>query len=401
MRVELWSGDYLPNPGGIAAHVAGLARGLARAGANPVVVVPSRRRNPFAARLRFQPGVPPVVTAGIPRRPLESSDTAYARFARRVRAHRELRLPDVLHWHTPLLESELAGVVTARLKVFTNHTSQFLEWQNEGRDPLQARRSLAAAQVVICPSLELAQATVAAGFPEARVHVVPNGVDTESFAPDVDGRAIRGELGVTHDETLFLCPRRLERKNGVRHWLGAIPLLIASTSAPVRFLLVGDYMAQDQYSERTEVIQMLKGLSGRARVSWIGSVPPARMPGYMAAADAVVLPSLMEATSIAGLEAMASGKPLIGTDVGGLPELIEPGVSGLLVPPGDSEALAAAMRRLAEDAGLRAAMGARGRVRVLQDFSWDRIARRTMDIYRSAASESAAFGACSSPPDRH
>jgi glycosyltransferase involved in cell wall biosynthesis len=89
----------------------------------------------------------------------------------------------------------------------------------------------------------------------------------------------------------------------------------------------------------------------------------------------------MEATSIAGLEAMACGRALVGTRVGGIPALIDEGVTGLLVPPRDPAALARAVNRLASDSALCARMGAAARGRVEREFSWERIAEQTTRVY--------------------
>ena len=102
---------------------------------------------------------------------------------------------------------------------------------------------------------------------------------------------------------------------------------------------------------------------------------------YYSAADFSILPSLMEATSISGLEAMASSLPLVGTRVGGIPDLIEEGKNGLLCRPADEEDLAEKIGALLE-ADLRA-LGAHSRHLVENNFAWPQIARRTVQAYES------------------
>lgn len=107
------------------------------------------------------------------------------------------------------------------------------------------------------------------------------------------------------------------------------------------------------------------------------------MPEIFRSADISVLPSLAEATSIAGLEAMASGLALVGTNVGGIPTIIYDGVTGLIVPPRDPAALAEALDSLCANSETRKAMGQAARARVEAEFSWPKIAEETRHIYEA------------------
>jgi len=119
-------------------------------------------------------------------------------------------------------------------------------------------------------------------------------------------------------------------------------------------------------------------------VIFAGSQNNDALPEFYAAADIVAIPSLKEATSIAGLEAMASACAVVATNVGGLPEIIEDGVSGLLVPPRDPEALAQAIARLSETPELRKQLGLAARARVEQKFTWEQMASETTRAYERA-----------------
>lgn len=392
MKVSLLSGDYLPNTGGIAAHVNGLAVGLHSNGHGVGVAVPAFTRHPLRRGMSVERGEGfPVLRSRVWLPPMLSRARAVRRQVERIASVPEFRDAEVVHWHTPALDGEVAVNTPAWLRVFTNHTSHFLQWVLQGENPERARRALVGADAVICPSTELAEATIAAGFEPARVHFVPNGVDVDRFSPAIDGNALRTALGIARDEVLFLCPRRLAIKNGVPYWLKAVPSVLQHVgTGAVRFLLVGDYGTEDSDSDMETVRTLLRDLPLDGRVIWSGRADPAEMPAYMAAADAVVLPSLLEATSIAGLEAMATGKPLIGTRVGGIPQIVQDGESGVLVPAADSEALAAAMLAIASDAELRARMGAAARERAVAEFSWGAVSRLTADIYAAELDAAAA-----------
>jgi glycosyltransferase involved in cell wall biosynthesis len=136
--------------------------------------------------------------------------------------------------------------------------------------------------------------------------------------------------------------------------------------------------------ERGAIEAELAALGVRAQASFAGSVPNAAMPMAYAAADIVVVPSLVEATSIAALEAMATARPVVASRVGGLPALIAPGETGYLVPPADPEQLGGAFCRLLSNPRRRVAMGEAARRRVEAEFTWQEIADRTVRIYEAA-----------------
>jgi glycosyltransferase involved in cell wall biosynthesis len=385
LRIGLLTSDFLPNSGGIAAHVAGLSTGLSRQGCRVCVIVPESAKSRTENGLLWEcnSGVT-VVRARLWNLPYLNRFTW---IRRQVSLFQKIAVQfpmDVLHWHTPLAESEVAARVEARGKVFTNHTSQFLEWVLARQNPTQAEKTLACADVVVCPSQELVDATCHSGYPRDRVMFIPNGVDASRFSPEVRGADVRSKLGFRADEVVVLCPRRLEKKNGVTFWLDSIPLILASTRLSVRFLLVGDYRGDSRYSDREAVLRKMKNLALGDRLVWVGSVHPDNMPQYFAASDIVILPSLLEATSIAALEAMSTGKPIVATRTGGLPYLVKDNISGFLVDVSDHVQLARATLKLVENESLRRQFGDQARNRVVSEFTWESIANQTLTAYHRA-----------------
>ena len=170
---------------------------------------------------------------------------------------------------------------------------------------------------------------------------------------------------------VVLLARRLVEKNGVVVFADAVTRL----KNPARIVFAGDG------AERRKVEQILRDGGCLDRCVFLGNVPNPDMPDIYRAADLSVLPSFMEATSITGLESMATGLPLVGTRVGGIPALINDEETGLLVNSHDPAALAVAMDRLIADSGLRAKMGQAARQRAADHFSWNRIAAQTVDVY--------------------
>jgi glycosyltransferase involved in cell wall biosynthesis len=121
-------------------------------------------------------------------------------------------------------------------------------------------------------------------------------------------------------------------------------------------------------------------------VAWLGYIPWRKLMDCYRRAALFVMPSYYETFGISCLEAMAFGLPVVATRAGGLPEVVEDGVTGLLVPPGDSAALADAICRLLADADLRQRLGETGRERVVANFTAERVVQETMAVYERARS---------------
>jgi glycosyltransferase involved in cell wall biosynthesis len=388
------SEDFFPAIGGIAAHVQGLSAALV--GLGHQVQVLTRRRLPpgrnvtkWGGRAFVHNGVPvtalPIIYS--PRNLLERFQLQSRFGAAAERAARRMNA-DVVTFHHYFYDPYVVRS-TRRLApaVFTNHSSQFLEEASRGED---ARSKLLTrfgfASAVIAPSLELRDATIECGYPADQVHYVPNGVDPRTFAPGRDpDLSVRREFGIPLDDVVILCARRPVPKNGVIYFAQALARLAAEGArCSVIFAGLTENPEPDELSYTTEFRAAVRALPSSITTRLLGSVANDAMPRLHAASDLAVLPSLLEATSIAGLETMASGVPLVGTTVGGIPEIVENGVSGLLVPPRDPDALSSAISHLLLNPETRRAMGRAARDRVLRDFSWEAVARRSTLVYEAA-----------------
>ena len=203
--------------------------------------------------------------------------------------------------------------------------------------------------------------------------VIYNGVETEKFAPGVRNASLRTRLGIAPDTTLFAFAGRLVGWKGMAVTLKALaePAL-RDTNA--KLLIIGDG------PQKPELQQLTSSLGLTGRVLFHDPVPHDTLPALYGAVDAGVFPSIGdEAFGITIAEAMSCGKPVIASHIGGIPEVVGSEEScGLLVPPGDVTALAQAMRRLADDAGLRTRLGATARARIERLYTWDMSARRLL-----------------------
>jgi glycosyltransferase involved in cell wall biosynthesis len=257
---------------------------------------------------------------------------AFARAARRT-----ARDADVVHAHW--LPSALAGLATGRPLVV----------QLWGSDVELAKRLpwlfgpiLRRARVVVCASTALAADAQALGARD--VVVIPSGVDLPE----------RVEPAAEPPHALYV--GRLSEEKGV--------LELAQAARDLPLVVVGD------------------GPLREALPQTVGFVPHDELGPYYERASIVVVPSRREGYGVVAREAMAYGRAVVATDVGGLPDAIEDGVTGLLVPPRDPAALRAALERLLSDADLRARLGVAARRKVADELGWEAASAATIDVYR-------------------
>jgi starch synthase len=216
-----------------------------------------------------------------------------------------------------------------------------------------------------------------------RVHVVYNGVDAEAYRPVDDPDGLRG-LGVDPDRPYALFVGRITRQKGLPH------LLAAADELPPGTGLVICAGAADTPGERQQVADAVAALrAGREGVVWIEAMlPREQLVPLISGATVFVCPSVYEPLGIVNLEAAACGTAVVASAVGGIPEVVDDGRTGLLVPydPHDTAAfeagLAARISELLTDPGRAAQMGAAGRERVLAEFGWPAVAERTVEVYR-------------------
>jgi glycosyltransferase involved in cell wall biosynthesis len=258
-----------------------------------------------------------------------------------------------------------AGRRRARIPmVATFHTSHFLtRAEKRAWKPILAR-------LVRTPDYALASseeiAAVAMGLaPGTKVEALANGVETSFF------RKVDPALPRQGERLRIVVPRRLFPKNGVEFFVRSVPLILQSLD--VEAILVGEG------PERGRLEGLAEDLGVSDRLSFLGKRAHSEMPGLLSSGDLAVIPSLMEATSVAALEAMACELPVVASNVGGLPEIVNDEV-GALFEAGNPEALAEAVVRLLSEGGL-GEKGVRARERVVAHWSNDRLAERHLEIY--------------------
>jgi len=227
---------------------------------------------------------------------------------------------------------------------------------------------------VIAISRGVGAALERGGVRPARLRIIPSGVDCVWFAPpSARARAeARVRLGLSDADIAVGAVGALTPRKGHRYFIEALRLAraIAPPGVNLRGFIAGDGPLAQELAAQTAVsgVQMLGALADARALLW--------------ALDIFVMPSLMEGLGVAALEAMACGLPVIASDVGGLSEAVEEGVSGHLVSPADASALAQAVRLLAMAPEVRMAMGVASRERAIAGFSLTAMAVQTLAFYR-------------------
>jgi glycosyltransferase involved in cell wall biosynthesis len=376
--------------GGQNVHVLELGTALAAAGHE--VTVWTRRdddRTPDVVSLRRGLTVR-TVTAG-PRAPLPKDELVphLPVLARTLGADWAARRPDVVHSHFWM--SGMAAVSAAaplNLPVVqTFHALGSVKRRHQGADDTSPPGRVAAERAVAgrvdrviatCSDevFELARL----GSPRRRTTVVPCGVDTTAFSPD-------GPVYPRSDRPRLVVLGRLVRRKGVDEVIAALRRL------PEAELLVAGGPPSDTGLERDPDARRLRYAAAAAgvadRVRLLGAVARADVPALLRSADAVVCVPWYEPFGIVPLEAMACGRPVVASAVGGIQDTVVDQVTGLLVPPRRPDALASALRTLLAAPTQALAFGIAGRDRVLARYGWDRIADATAAVYAEVLAERA------------
>lgn len=203
-------------------------------------------------------------------------------------------------------------------------------------------------------------------IPEEKISVIHNGVDSEKFSPQICGNSIR-EAYKLGDSPLILTVGSGIVLKGVVFVFYALSKIV-KIFPKVKLMVIG---IETKYKER--MLSILNSLGIRDNVILVDRIPNYEMPRYYAASDIVMLSSLSENFPMVALEAMSSGKPLVASRVGGIPEVVEDNKNGILIDPANVAQMVEGLLRLLENSSLRNALGHGGRRIVEERFDWKRI----------------------------
>jgi glycosyltransferase involved in cell wall biosynthesis len=302
--------------------------------------------------------------------------------ARKVNNFLEKEDFDVVHVHFPFASSILVSLnkELGEKMVYTAHVGE--EGKRFGLDP-----SAPLALKLFSPDLylmkrvrksvvlnePLKEKLVKKGIPEEKLEVIPNGVNVEDFnVGEEEVERVRRKYGLEGVVVMFagtITPRK-----GVLELMKAAELL---NHRDVLFLVVGNLDLDREYARKVVEYAKDKGINAK----FTGFVPYEDLKALYSACDVFVLPSFEEGQGVVLLEAMASGKPLIGSKVGGIPMQIKEGWNGFLVEPGNIKELAEKIQYLLENEEERKKMGKNSKKLAEEEFSWEKIVKRYLEIY--------------------
>ena len=401
MRIALFTNEYPPHVyGGAGVHVEYLSRELARleSGEHAVDVFCFGEQRETHGNLRVH-GVAPEVT-------LPVQDPRHARLldalGRDLAMTGAVEAPDIVHCHT--WYSHLAGCLAkpltgARLVLTTHSLEPHRPWKAEqlgtgyGATVWIERTAYGNADGVVAVSGAMKEdVQTLYGVPPERVRVIHNGIDPDEYRPRPAPATLR-RLGIDPEIPIVLFVGRITRQKGILHLVRALRHLDPGVQV---VLCAGAPDTPEIAAEMAVLVEDAKR-EAAAGIIWIPEMLPREdIISLYTHAAVFVCPSVYEPFGIINLEAMACETPVVASAVGGIPEIVVPGETGLLVhfeaegegsaeptdPAAFSRALAAAVNELIEDPERRAAMGEAARARVLAQFSWQRIAELTLAFYR-------------------
>ncbi len=223
---------------------------------------------------------------------------------------------------------------------------------------------------LIAVSKNLKMEMMKKGIPSGKISAVHNGVSARFLQENDEGssrRFLQEKYGIVNRFCLYV--GRLDWRKGLDY------LMRALRTAELRCVVVGDG------PEREHLLALANVSELHDRVFFAGFVPQNDLKHFYVAADFFVLPSLAEGLPLVVLEALASGCPVIASNIAGIPEIVSDGYNGLIVPPRDTEILSKAMQKLTNDSELRRKMSQSARHTVCENFTWESIARRVLKVY--------------------
>ena len=403
-------------PGGVATHQVHLAKGLAAAGAD-VSLLATNVRAPNvnglllgAAFRLYGMWAPPAWEDWLSPAYLRAVHpmrlARYLAFALRVppgelTASRRVLLAELL-WYAHYLDQVRPHIVHVQHPLERHRYVRLLQRLERSRQPVvvtvhslsgehepavirdMMAPNIRSADGLIAVSSHVAEEAIALGADRRVVRVIPSGVDVERFRPIERGRA-RAALGLPAEQAIVLFVGTLEPRKQVDRLLLALPRVRERVpSATVVIIGTGQVAGSGDQASLLQRVVRENGLQDAVRFA--GRVSDSELVQWYSAADVFALPSSSEGQGIAALEAMACALPVVASAVGGLLATIEDGLTGVLVPAGDVNALAERLIALLEDACLRTRLGNAAREMVARQFSWQRTVAETMDVYEEVLS---------------
>lgn len=375
MKIGIFCIDFLPNIGGIASHVYELSKELVKQG-NDVHVISFKKTKESLDYEEID---------GIKiHRVFYSGGLFFGRIKYLFLAYRKIKKLikekkiEIIHTHDLYPDGLLYLFLPKKFpKILTEHSSNYLNWYEYKFLRPFLYWVMNKADFVFGPSKELVYKFRNTGIPKNKSKFISNAVDDKKFRPDIKiSKRFKEKYGIETGEKIILIPRRLEPKNGVIYGVKAMPEIIKEFPN-CKCIVVGGGWEE----EREKMMKEIKREKMMKNIIFTGNVPNTQMPFFYSISDVVLLPSLQEATSISGLEAMSCGKPLVGTNIGGIPYIIEDKKTGFLVEPKNPKEISKIIIKLFKDPLNSKKVGQNAREIIEKRFSWEIITKEFYKIY--------------------
>lgn len=283
--------------------------------------------------------------------------------------------PDIIHFNDPCIRAILASTpFTKPVKIMTHHTPELNRAYSWKGDILEKVAFHGLDYVIFTSEYDRRTGITKDGLLKRNSFVIPLGINMRRFTENFNPKNVRVELGITEKTGIVGTVARLAKQKGHIYLIKAAEVIAESFDPnEIKFVLVGDGELKEELEAEIEN----RGLKN----FFIFTGYVENVPQYLNIFDVFVMPSVFEGQCLAVTEALAMGKPVIATSVGGIQSAIEEGKNGLLVPPKDPSALADAIVWMFDNYEKAKEMGQIGRKKAMQEYTEEKMVQRTQNLY--------------------
>ncbi len=385
------SPEYWPLAGGTGSYVYYLSRELMKNGYDINIVTGGTQARDVQVNRHLS-----VNFLKTPKTPLVKSFLFAGNSYRKLRSIRDQMNPDVTHANLPLVPNFAVPPNTAPAHISTVHST----WEGEANairgEPysrlnanekfmvsftwflriFEERMMRRSKKLIAVSDFTRKELTQYYGISPSKIRVIHNGVDTKKFQPTQDKRKIKSELGFNPDDPAVVSVGRLYARKGLFTFIESIPA-VAKRFPKAKFIVSG----KGQSDEMAKLTAHAERLGVRDKLVFTGYFPDAKLPKLYQAADVFAFSTFYEHHPFAVLEALATGLPVVTTNVGGIPETITDGKNGFMFKPFDAQAFSNRILYLLENPAAAEEMGAQARKTILELFDWSIVVKDAMRVY--------------------
>jgi glycogen(starch) synthase len=366
-----------PLVGGGGYHVYNLSRELARRGVDVKVFTLNLGNTSFLERTKVEKHFGEVQVFRVPASHIPKFNY---QIAPKLVPLLLKENPDIIHAHGYQVSTTDAALIASKIKkaplVLTLHgfPRGFGNPAHRAHFNLIGKEALKKAKRIISVSHMVAREFKAIGVPEEKIAIIPNGIDLEEYKQLPMGTPFRKRLDIKENEKIVLTIGRLEKIKGFQYLIKALPSIIQEIGSTKLVIAGPDFNYGGKLKKLTEETNV------QEHVIFYGPINGKEKFEAFSAANIVAVPSLYEGFGMLLLEAMAAGKPLVATNTGAAPEIIQNGKNGILASPGNVEDLAGKIIKLLSDDQLMYLIGQESR-KTVEAFNWEKVSEQIHKLY--------------------